>query len=1024
MRRHLSLVLVATIILMVQPAYAAENKPDISLDMLVVLDGNTVADFLPQNYVQTDSISLDSSLAFAGRETMKSVESFISSNCQGIVEQVYQKYSILTKGFACKIKTRNIKRLASIPGIKSVEKIPDYKLDLDTSTSVIGANDAWKMLDQNRQPLNGTGVIIGVIDTGLDWRHPDLGSRMGSKEKVVDGYDFADGADISNDTEQHGTHVAGICAANGKVKGVAPGANLAGYKVFTSEKGRSVNVGANINAALEKAITSKCGVVNLSLGSPGGSTGGEEGNSIYHKVVKAGIVVVASAGNNGSRCLTQPYVVGTPSTYMPVISVAASDDMKHPEISVTNPPGENMRILGREFDLPPKWPDSEWEVVDCGYGYPSDFEGIDVKGKIALIQRGPITDKNAYFRDKDLNAAKAGAAGCIIYNHSPGSFAGTMKIDDADLEKKFIPALAITNVQGLKLQSLIAKGLKVKVSSGNPFGQIADFSSSGPSADYYFKPEVTAPGVGIRSTVTTKPNSADPKKRDPQWAVMQGTSMSGPHVAGASAILRQAYPKAEPKQIKAIFMATCDLLRNDEAGEYVPLMSQGSGRINIPAALGAKMIFDPPALSLRAISGKVKQASFKVTNISKKQTEFALSYHSLGDTTKCNFDRETEKLKPGETKTITASFVCDDDSKGFLEGVIFANMGQENVHLPLIILNGSPDVPPQVSDLRVSKSIMTHGEGSEAGTTISFRFNYGTFMSGGPGQDVSSNYGAAKIVLYDNEENPTGNIFFDDTLEIGYHNIIWKGPDNLGRLFVKDGDYVVNAFGLSANASGTIVEQSPHQMKPISIVGAPLKEKPLIFIKCVPEKPRPEEPFLLLIKTSFIPSLSSIKLDIDTDPAFYQVSSIKALDVYGNSKENVLFENAVDNEKGKVGIKYLSTNGSSVDFKGTIFAIECISHQEGISSVSIKECTATSSFGQIAPIPLKAVFEIKKGYSFYDLNMDGVVDELDGDILMYRLGTSEGEENYTESMDFDGDGQITVIDFIILAKHYGQTMYP
>ena len=191
MRRHLSLVLVATIILMVQPVYAVENRPDICLDMLVVLDCNTVSDFLPQNYVQTDSISLDSSLAFAGRETMKSVESFISSNCQGIVEQVYQKYSILTKGFACKIKAQNIKRLASIPGVKSVEKIPDYKLEFDNSTSVIGANDAWKMLDRNRQPLNGTGVIIGVIDTGRDWRHPDLGSRMGSKEKVVDGYDFA-----------------------------------------------------------------------------------------------------------------------------------------------------------------------------------------------------------------------------------------------------------------------------------------------------------------------------------------------------------------------------------------------------------------------------------------------------------------------------------------------------------------------------------------------------------------------------------------------------------------------------------------------------------------------------------------------------------------------------------------------------------------------------------------------------------------------------------------------------------------
>ncbi len=115
MRRHLSLFLLATIILMAQPVHAAENRSDIFMNMLVVLDGNTASDFLPQNYVQTNSRSLDVSLALAGRETMKSVESFIFSNCQGIVDRVYQKYSIVTKGFACKIKAQNIKKLSGLP---------------------------------------------------------------------------------------------------------------------------------------------------------------------------------------------------------------------------------------------------------------------------------------------------------------------------------------------------------------------------------------------------------------------------------------------------------------------------------------------------------------------------------------------------------------------------------------------------------------------------------------------------------------------------------------------------------------------------------------------------------------------------------------------------------------------------------------------------------------------------------------------------------------------------------------------
>jgi minor extracellular serine protease Vpr len=109
---------------------------------------------------------------------------------------------------------------------------------------------------------DGSGIIISVIDTGVDFNHPDL-FGFGMDEKIIGGYDFVDNDDMPEDTNGHGTQVIGIIAANGNLKGIAPNSKILVYKV--SEDGESVPTSMIIKA-IEKSIEDGADIINISLG--------------------------------------------------------------------------------------------------------------------------------------------------------------------------------------------------------------------------------------------------------------------------------------------------------------------------------------------------------------------------------------------------------------------------------------------------------------------------------------------------------------------------------------------------------------------------------------------------------------------------------------------------------------------------------------------------------------------------------------------------------------------------------------
>ncbi|WP_071393284.1 S8 family serine peptidase [Bacillus tuaregi] len=494
------------------------------------------------------------------------------------LQQLLQKYSHTTlrntfnyalKGFSAKGPAEELKRLARESVIADYSLVNHYKAaDINAlpnqgdNLEMIGADVVRGMFDGNHRRLTGKGVKVGVIDTGIDYRHEDLRKNYGGGQDVVDGDgDPMETTGIGGASTLHGTHVAGIIAANGRITGVAPDATILAYRALGPG---GMGTTEQVIAAIEQAIKDKVDIINLSLGN--NVNGPDLPLSVaLNNAVDHGITAVTSSGNSGPNVWT----VGSPGTAAKAISVGASTPtMKIPYIEVEGVKIRLEPLLGSvTWDL-----DRTYELADGGIGLPKQLRNM--AGKIALIERGEIT-----FSEKVDYAEKAGATAVIIYNNTKGPFLGNL-----DRSSK-IPVMSISKKDGRELKKKAAQGQAyVKTYIIEEKDTLADFSSRGPvTTTWDIKPDIVAPGVAILSTI---PGG---------YLSLQGTSMAAPHVAGACALLKQAHPKWGPVQIKAALMNYAKPLQDRNHDDY-KTYEQGAGRIQLEESIAAAVLVYPASL--------------------------------------------------------------------------------------------------------------------------------------------------------------------------------------------------------------------------------------------------------------------------------------------------------------------------------------------------------------------------------------------------------------------------------------------
>jgi subtilisin family serine protease len=565
-------------------------------------------------------------------------------------------YDSLWNGVSVSLAPTQVATLRSIPGVKAVYPVetlslPDLvsengggsDIELKNALGLTGADIA-----QNELGLDGSGVTIAIMDSGLDYTLPEFGGCFGPGCKVRGGFDLvgdtynatpgpafqpvpqpdanplpcdpnvADHAEVlgaGTSDAAHGTHVAGIAAADGRghtaegqVVGVAPGAQLLAYRVFGCNGGTESDVMVH---AMELALADHADVLNMSIGSSFNNWPQYPTAVAADNLAAAGVTVVASIGNssvNGG----QLWSAGAPGVGRNVIGVASFDNRKAtlPAFSVGPKLYTYNRAAGSLASVPQS---GSAELVATGTPTTTNDGCVAplsaaLAGKIALIRRGTCG-----FYVKAINAQRAGAIGVVLYNNAAGALNPTVAPVPVGAEPVTIPVAAITAASGASIFAGLAANhtltwtdqvLETPLATA---GLISDFSSFGTDAELGLKPDIGGPGGQIYSTW--------PHQQFGGHNTISGTSMSSPHVAGLAALLLQAKDKSiSPAMVRTLLMNTAlpKGVNIAPAAGLEPTWRQGAGLAQIVNAVTTPAWVTPAKISLGEGNGGASQLT--VTN--------------------------------------------------------------------------------------------------------------------------------------------------------------------------------------------------------------------------------------------------------------------------------------------------------------------------------------------------------------------------------------------------------------------------
>lgn len=609
----------------------------------------TGADFVPHSYFV--QLAAPATTEGGTERVIQSQRSEFLAHAQaaGVSVEVTDEFSTLWNGLAVTAEASSLATLAETGvveaifpmGLIEVPETPasDYAPQMGSAVDMTGVNRAHEM------GYRGEGLKIGIIDTGVDYDHPDFGGGgtpggdTFPTERVAYGYDFvgdsynADTSDPAHqpipmpdedpdDCQGHGTHVAGISSADGEVVGVAPDSTIGAYRVFGCEGSTTAAV---MLKAMEMSLEDEMDVVNLSIGSAFSSWAEYPTARATDALAREGVVVVASIGNSGANGL---YSGGAPGVGLDTIGVGSVDNVAIRSNAFLD---ENDEPVPYTRASPSPAPPTEGTAQLVALAEPgteeaqhcepfTDEEAAEIEDNWVLIQRGECT-----FHEKALNGQNAGAAGVVIYNN----VAGALNPSVTGEPPITIPVVGVMQEAGTELANdALASDDGVTITftaeqfeAPNPTGGLmSSFSSFGPTADLRFKPDVSAPGGSIYAPYPLESGG---------FATLSGTSMAAPHAAGAAALLLEADPDLSVEGVK---------LRLQNSSEQIGLSlqptfglevvhRQGSGLIQVDRAIEADITAEPGLVQLgQQLAGETSTQTVTVHNHTGAEQVFTLSH--------------------------------------------------------------------------------------------------------------------------------------------------------------------------------------------------------------------------------------------------------------------------------------------------------------------------------------------------------------------------------------------------------------
>ncbi|PHQ72731.1 MAG: peptidase S8/S53 subtilisin kexin sedolisin [Shewanella sp.] len=551
---------------------------------------------------------------------------------------ILSNYQIALNGFSTELTEEEAQKLASVDGIKLVQKVQRRHLTTDSGPAHIQAPTAWNG-SATGVASKGEGVIVGILDTGISAFNPSFADIGGdgydhtnplgdgiylgqcaesslahycndkligiwAHEGVMDDY-IPEGDDrIGIDHNGHGSHTGSTTAGNvvknvpiynamgdvaefnfGQISGVAPHANIVSYQVCAADAGCWSDVTA---LAVEHAIANGVQVLNYSVGGGASNPWYDTDAQAFLSAREAGIHVATSAGNSGP----EPETVGSPGNAPWLTTVAAYTHDR-------NFTDKEASFSGGESSLSPLQGEGATAGISASVVNAADFGDADCldpfaadtfNGEIVVCQRGDIARVS-----KGTNVLAGGAGGMILINVEGGS-------ETVNADFHVLPSIHVDAAQGSELTTWLASGTDhsatITASEMESDPQSADiaayFTSRGPEPimNRWLTPHVAAPGVAIYAANSEYQPWREEKTESP-YTFMDGTSMSSPHVAGAMALITALKPEWTPAQLQSALMLSAEFnTLKDDGVTPSDFFDSGAGSIRIDRALNTGLIMD------------------------------------------------------------------------------------------------------------------------------------------------------------------------------------------------------------------------------------------------------------------------------------------------------------------------------------------------------------------------------------------------------------------------------------------------
>ena len=564
--------------------------------------------------------------------------------------------------------------------------------------------------------LDGSGVTVALLDTGVDPSHPYL------RRRVLSGVDLLDPGSggiaqphptIPGRPERHATELAGIIAGTegpGGLHGIAPGASIlpvrvggwqpnaeGGYSVYS----RTDQILAGLEAAVDPNddgdVLDAARIALIGMVEPYASFADGPLPRAIAGAADLDLLTIVPAGNDGRAGPGYGSVAG-PGGAIDAVTVGASDGrLAAPTVRVHVRAG--LRVLYEE-DVP--LGGAPADTVTAGVvvvdrrtasrgilGLFAEDGASTVAGRAVLLSRAALSD------DTVEEATSAGALAVVVDGPLP---AGAFSLD----VPPGVPVVGLATDVVAEIRAMLASGIPVTVAIGNvevasreAEGSIAAFSSRGLVLDGSLKPDLAAPGVSVP---TSEPGRGD--DGEVRFGTISGTSAAAAVTAGVAAVLAQGRPALGARELHGLLVGSA--LRAD-----LDPTASGAGLVDLRAAVQQELIAEPALVSFGAVAGPVgAERTIRITNVSTRRLSISVGISAIAPKgVEITVDPQRVRIRPGRSAVllVRADTAALSAEAGAATGeLVLRGSDSPEVHVPWTVA-----VPPAVdlvSALRLKRT--------------------------------------------------------------------------------------------------------------------------------------------------------------------------------------------------------------------------------------------------------------------------------------------------------------------------------